>query len=161
MSHSHRRAPLILVLASAVLVGALLTACGGDSGGTSVKSAGSYRERFAKGDGSAINELAAKGEAAVPTLVTLLGDNEEIVVQCAAMTLKKLDHVGPSAVGALFVALEKFPTNPNIVDAIKKHRKSAAGEIVRVIKTGSPEAKARAVKLINGIGWRGQPRPIP
>ena len=138
----------VLALAS------LLMACDSGSSSTSGGSSGGsdWEARFAKGDGEAVKILASKGTAAVPTLSKLLQNENQTVVQMAAMCLKKLGPDGKGAVSELVGALERFPDQPFVVQAIKTQAlmDAAIPVIVGYLKTGSPTMQAQAAKLLNG-----------
>ncbi len=146
-------------LGFALLFAFLFVSAGCDSGQgtTSSRKKGDWRTRFAAGEGQATKDLAAQGSAAVPTLITLLEDDDMLVVQMAAMTVKKLGKEGIGTMPALFAAFKRFPLNPYLPQAIKAQKEAALPEIVNALQAGDVEFQAHAAKLLNGLAGAGEP----
>lgn len=133
----------------------LLVACSdrqsGDGGATS------WQARFAKGDGEAMKELAAKGPAALPILEQLLQDQSETVVQSAAMTMGDLGDAAAPAVPALLDALGRFPGNPFLAQTLNGLKAEAVPAMVEVLKGSNPDQKAAVAKVLATVGEDGAP----
>ena len=134
----------------------LLFAACGDSG-PSLKDTAYWHAKLAKGDPDAIKELAAEGEAALPTLQTLLQDSNETVVQNAAMAMGELGSAAAPAVPALLDAMGRYPGNAYIAQTLEELKSAAVPAMVEVLEGSDPEMKRQVAKLVGGVGTDGLP----
>jgi hypothetical protein len=148
------------MLTALILAAGLLPACS-KSGSPSLSDTQHWRVKFSKGDAYAIDTVASKGAAAVPLLTKLISDTNGNIVQNAAMAAQQ---IGPPAAGvlpALIGALERFPDNPFVTQAIKAMKDSAVPYLVPLVESANEADQSKGVKLLNGIGEAAAPAIEP
>ncbi len=128
----------------------LLAACGDSS--PSLKDTAYWQAKFAKGDPDAIQALAEEGAAALPTLRTLLQDENETVVQGAAMAMGEMGAEAAPAVPGLIAALRRFPGQPFVAQTLKELKEVAVPAMIEALEGDDPELKKQVAMLIRGTG---------
>lgn len=133
-----------LLVAMAFCVGG----CGQE--GPSLSDVSYWRTRFQSGEG--MDTVAAGGAAAVPLLNTLLGDAQESVVSMAALTVQKIGEPAAATVPAMLAALDRFPGQPNVVEAIGAMKASAVPSLVPLLASADAKKQEVALELLTRIG---------
>ena len=149
--------PLGGTLALAALAVALLLAapaCGRRGGTPSLEDVDHWRSAFSRGEG--MKDVAAQGTAAVPLLRRLIADTNEAIVQTAAMVAQQIGTPASDVVPALLDALNRFPGQPAVTEALKAMKASAVPYLVPMLSVSDAETVTRGVQLLNGIGEDAQ-----
>jgi len=142
-----------------VLAAALLISACGDSGPPSLENTNYWRAKLSKGEGD--DYVVSKGSAAVPLIRELLQDQNEWVVQSGARVASKIGAPAAAVVPSLVEALERYPTQVFVMQALAKMKGSSVEYLVPLLKRNDAKAQELGVKALNGIGHEAAPAIEP